>query len=48
MGKMRSIMIAYGAIIGDEIWFVTSYPLKDKEIENRIKSGRWVLKNEKN
>ena len=62
LGKMRSIMVAYDAIIrgekenyvseanliDDEIWFVTAYPLKDKEIENRVKSGRCVLKNEKN
>ena len=48
LGKMRNIMVAYDAIIGDEIWFVTAYPLRDKEIGNRVKSGRWVLKNEKN
>ena len=62
LGKMRSIMVAYDAIIrgekenyvseanliDDEIWFVTAYPLKDKEIENRVKSGRWILKDEKN
>lgn len=35
-------------LIGDEIWFITAYPLRNKEIENRVKSGRWVLKNEKN
>lgn len=35
-------------LIEDEIWFVTAYPLRDQEIENRVKSGRWVLKNEKN
>lgn len=62
LGKMRSIMVAYDAIIrgesenyvseanliGDEIWFITAYPLRDKEIENRVASGRWILKNEKN
>jgi len=41
-------MIAYDAIIVGEIWFVTSYPVRDKEIENRIRARRWVLKNEKN
>lgn len=48
LGKMRNIMVAYDAIIGDEIWFVTAYPLREKEIENRVQSGRWILKNEKN
>lgn len=48
LGKMRNVMIAYDAIIKGEIWFVTVYPLREKEIENRVKAGRWVLKNEKN
>lgn len=48
LGKIRNIMVAYDAIIGDEIWFVTAYPLKDKEIESRAKTERWILKNEKN
>ncbi len=48
LGKMRSIMIVYDDIIENEIWFVTTYPLRNDEIINKVKSGRWALTNEKN
>jgi len=48
LGKTRSIMVAFDAIIEDEIWFVTVYPLSNEEIEKRVKQGRWIIENEKN
>jgi hypothetical protein len=47
VGRSKMMMVAYD-IIGDEIWIITAYPLKEKEIENRVQRGRWILKNEKN
>lgn len=46
-GRTKNIMVAYD-IIGEEITIITAYPVRDKEIQNRIKRGRWILKNEKN
>ena len=46
--RIRGIMIAYDDIIEGEIWFITSYPLRNDEIRNKVKSGRWIVKNEKN
>ncbi|MBI3283187.1 hypothetical protein HYZ70_03890 [Candidatus Curtissbacteria bacterium] len=42
-GKVKNLMLAYD-IIGEEITAVTTYPVKDQEIENRVKRGRWIRK----
>lgn len=47
LGKTKNIMLAYD-IIGHEITLITTYPLRENEIENRVKRGRWIVKNEKN
>lgn len=39
--KLKNITISYD-IIGQNIEIVTIHPISDKEIENKIKSGRWV------
>lgn len=39
--KLRPMMVAYD-IIGDEIQAITIHPENDKEVENRLKSGRWI------
>lgn len=44
-GMLRNMSISYD-IIGKNIEIVTIHPISDKEIENKVKSGRWV-KNEK-
>ena len=46
-GTVKNLMLAYD-IIGEEITAITTYPVKDQEIENRVKRGRWVRKNEEN
>lgn len=44
--KMRNIVVAYD-IIKNEIEIVTIHVISDKEIENKVRIGRW-RKNEKN
>lgn len=39
-GKVRNMVVAYD-IIKDSKELVTIYPIADKEIENKIRSGRW-------
>lgn len=39
--KLRPMMVAYD-IIEEEIQVITIHPEKDREIENRLKSGRWI------
>lgn len=45
-GKKRPMAVVYD-IIGSIIQVITVYPTTEKEIKNRVRSGRWV-KNEKN
>jgi len=40
-GKLRNLAISYD-IIGQNIEIVTVHPTSDQEINNKIKSGRWV------
>ena len=44
--KVRPMAVAYD-IIGSTIQAITVYPTDTKEIQNRLKSGRWS-RNEKN
>lgn len=37
-------MVTVYDIIGDEIQIISIYPTSYQEIENRLKSGRWVEK----
>ena len=39
--KLRPMVVAYD-IIGREIQVVTIHPEDDQEIQNRLKSGRWI------
>lgn len=39
--KMRPMMVAYD-IIGQDLEIITIHPENSKQIENRIKSGRWI------
>ena len=39
-GKRRDVMVAYNYEKGD-VNLLTIHPLKEKQKENRIKSGRW-------
>jgi len=39
-GKRRDVMVAYNYEEGD-VNLLTIHPLKEKQKENRIKSGRW-------
>lgn len=43
--RRRSLIVAYDKI-GDRIEFITIHFIRDKEIANKINSGRW--KNEQN
>lgn len=38
--RMRNLLLAYDRI-GDTVEFVTTHIIKDKEIDNKVKSGRW-------
>lgn len=40
-GKVRPMVVSYD-IIGSELQVVTIHPTNEKEIKNRLKSGRWV------
>ncbi len=46
-GKARSLVISYD-IIDSNIEIITIHPILSQEIKNRIKTGRWIEKNEKN
>ncbi len=46
-GKERFIMVAYD-IFDKEIIIVTCHPIGEKQINNRIKSGRWLLERKEN
>lgn len=39
-GKLRKMLAAYDKI-GDKIEVVTTHPITDAEIKNRLISGRW-------
>ena len=39
--KIRPMVIAYD-IIGEEFQILTVYPTNEQEINNRLKSGRWI------
>jgi len=43
--KVKTIMLSYD-IMNKTIEFITIHPIRDKEVENKISSGRW--KYEKN
>lgn len=45
-GKLRNIVVAYD-IIKNKIEIVTIHVISDKEIESKLRMGRW-RKNEKN
>jgi len=38
--RVRNLMVAYDRI-GDTIEFITAHVIREKEIKNKIKSGRW-------
>lgn len=38
---LRPIVVVYD-IIGAEIQVITIYSTSDQEIDNRLKSGRWI------
>lgn len=40
-GRARPMAIAYD-IIGSDLQVITVFPTTDREIENRIESGRWI------
>lgn len=40
-GKLRKMLAAYDTI-GDEIEVVTTHPITNTEIKNRLISGRWT------
>lgn len=40
-GKYRPMVVAYD-IIADEIQIITIHPATKQEINNKIKSGRWI------
>lgn len=42
-GKLRNIMISYDRM-GNRIDIITIHPISDKDINTRIKSGRWQKK----
>lgn len=46
-GKIRKMLVAYDKI-GDTIEFVTIHPITDKEIDQRMMSGRWVYEKKQN
>lgn len=39
--KLRPMMVAYD-IIEEELQIITIHPENDREIENRLKNGRWI------
>jgi len=45
--KLRSLVISYD-IIGSNIEIITIHPISIQEIKKRIRTGRWIVKNEKN
>ena len=38
--RIRNLMVAYDRI-GDTIEFVTTHVIREKEIKNKVNSGRW-------
>lgn len=40
-GKLRNMTISYD-IIDEQIEIITIHPISDKEISDKIKSGRWT------
>ncbi|MBI2338031.1 hypothetical protein HYU95_02505 [Candidatus Daviesbacteria bacterium] len=46
-GKIRKMLAAYDKI-GDTIELITIHPITDEEINQRIKSGRWIYEKEQN
>lgn len=40
-GRVRKMLAAYDKI-GDKFEVVTTHPISDKQIAQRIKSGRWT------
>ena len=42
LGADRDVAVVY-EIQADIRWFVTIFPLKDGQQQNRLKNGRWVL-----
>ncbi|MFQ6052303.1 MAG: hypothetical protein ACE5K4_11525 [Candidatus Hydrothermarchaeota archaeon] len=45
-GKRREMMIAFD--INDAVKIVTIHPIREKQKENRVKSGRWIEWRRKN
>lgn len=45
-GRLRPMAVAYD-IIGSDLQVITIFPTSNLEIENRVKSGRWI-RDEKN
>jgi len=39
-GKMRNLAISYD-IIGENIEIITIHPISEKELKNKINTGRW-------
>ncbi|WXG39383.1 MAG: hypothetical protein WED07_00875 [Candidatus Freyarchaeum deiterrae] len=44
-GKERFIIVAYD-ILNKGIMIITCHPIEEKQVENRINSGRWSLERE--
>lgn len=40
-GKLRKMLAAYDTI-GDEFEVITTHPITEAEIEQRLASGRWI------
>lgn len=46
-GKLRKMLAAYDKI-GDATEIITTHPISDKEINQRINSGRWIYEENQN
>lgn len=46
-GKLRKMLVAYDKI-GNTVEFITSHPITDEEISQRITSGRWIYEKKQN
>lgn len=46
-GKMRKMLVAYDKI-GNTIEFITVHPITAEEIDQRVKSGRWMYEKKQN
>lgn len=43
-GRISNLAISYD-IIGENIEIITIFPISEKELKNKVASGRWIIKN---